>query len=118
MMPHFQYILQFIQFVLRETHRDDSVTNAAVTALGDVADVVGPNFCRLWTMHNNSGQRQLALSKRISASWSHEKWLVLLLVNDIFCIVLVQLRTTAACTLERIKRIMESREVAGFFVSK
>ncbi|BFG36435.1 hypothetical protein CerSpe_227090 [Prunus speciosa] len=61
MMPYFQYILQFIQFVLRETHRDDSVTNAAVTALGDVADVVGPNFCRLWTMHNNSGQRQLAL---------------------------------------------------------
>ncbi|KAL6278188.1 hypothetical protein ACE6H2_021789 [Prunus campanulata] len=86
MLPYAQHILQFVELVLRETNRDDSVTNAAVAALGDVADVLGPNIKPLFG--------DLAFI---------DAFLQECLQSDD-----EQLRTTAAWTLERIRRIMES----------
>jgi importin subunit beta-1 len=41
MLPHAPHLLQFIELVAKDTHREESVTKAAVEVLGDLADALG-----------------------------------------------------------------------------
>ncbi|CAH2054460.1 unnamed protein product [Thlaspi arvense] len=41
MIPYAQHLLQFVELVSKDSLRDESVTKAAVAAMGDLADVVG-----------------------------------------------------------------------------
>lgn len=43
MMPHASFMLQFTEAVFKDKSRDESVTKAAVAALGDLADALGSN---------------------------------------------------------------------------
>ncbi|XP_010486444.1 PREDICTED: importin subunit beta-1-like [Camelina sativa] len=43
MVPYAQHLLQFVEVVSKDSLRDESVTKAAVAAMGDLADVVGEN---------------------------------------------------------------------------
>ncbi|PON94326.1 Importin subunit beta-1s [Trema orientale] len=43
MLPYAQHLLQFIETVFRDRHRDESVTKAAVAVIGDLADALGSN---------------------------------------------------------------------------
>ncbi|XP_059668042.1 importin subunit beta-1-like [Cornus florida] len=43
MLPHATHLLQFIEVVSRDEQREESVTKAAVAALGDLADALGSN---------------------------------------------------------------------------
>ncbi|XP_010553116.1 PREDICTED: importin subunit beta-1 [Tarenaya hassleriana] len=43
MLPYAQHLLQFIELVSRDAQRDESVTKAAVAAMGDLADALGHN---------------------------------------------------------------------------
>ncbi|CAA2967357.1 importin subunit beta-1-like [Olea europaea subsp. europaea] len=44
MLPHAPHLLQFIELVANDQHRDESVTKAAVAVLGDLADALGSNI--------------------------------------------------------------------------
>ncbi|KAL2541459.1 ARM repeat superfamily protein [Abeliophyllum distichum] len=44
MLPHAPHLLQFIELVAKDRHRDESVTKAAVAVLGDLADALGSNI--------------------------------------------------------------------------
>ncbi|CAL9220098.1 unnamed protein product [Arabidopsis halleri] len=49
MMPYAQHLLQFVELVSKDSlSRDESVTKAAVAAMGDLADVVGENTKQLF----------------------------------------------------------------------
>ncbi|CAD5322468.1 Armadillo-type fold [Arabidopsis suecica] len=48
MMPYAQHLLQFVELVSKDPLRDESVTKAAVAAMGDLADVVGENTKQLF----------------------------------------------------------------------
>ncbi|XP_059644028.1 importin subunit beta-1-like [Cornus florida] len=43
MLPHAPHLLQFIELVSRDKKREESVTQAAVAVLGDLADALGSN---------------------------------------------------------------------------
>lgn len=43
MLPHGVHLLQFIELVLRDAQRDESVIKAAVAVMGDLADALGSN---------------------------------------------------------------------------
>ncbi|XP_010920995.1 importin subunit beta-1 [Elaeis guineensis] len=43
MIPYASHLLQFTEAVFRDKNRDDGVTKAAVAAMGDLADTLGPN---------------------------------------------------------------------------
>ncbi|RVW69788.1 Importin subunit beta-1 [Vitis vinifera] len=44
MLPHAEKLLQFIELVSRDRHREESVTKAAVAVMGDLADTLGSNM--------------------------------------------------------------------------
>ncbi|XP_019095706.1 PREDICTED: importin subunit beta-1-like, partial [Camelina sativa] len=48
MIPYAQHLLQFVEVVSKDSLRDESVTKAAVAAMGDLADVVGENTKHLF----------------------------------------------------------------------
>lgn len=48
MLPHAPHLLQFIELVSRDPHREESVTRAAVAVLGDLADALGSNVKMLF----------------------------------------------------------------------
>ncbi|KAJ0561046.1 putative importin-beta domain, armadillo-like helical, importin beta family [Helianthus annuus] len=43
MLPHAPHLLKFIEVVVKDANRDESVVRAAVAVLGDLADALGPN---------------------------------------------------------------------------
>ncbi|KAL2901998.1 Importin subunit beta-1 [Bienertia sinuspersici] len=43
LVPHAKHLLQFLEFVVRDKQRDESVTKAAIAVLGDLADALGQN---------------------------------------------------------------------------
>ncbi|XP_057519337.1 importin subunit beta-1-like [Amaranthus tricolor] len=43
LVPHAKHLLQFLEFIFRDKQRDESVTKAAIAALGDLTDALGPN---------------------------------------------------------------------------
>ncbi|KAL3536556.1 hypothetical protein ACH5RR_005017 [Cinchona calisaya] len=48
LLPHVPHLLQFIELVAKDQHRDDGVTKAAVAVLGDIADALGSNIKTLY----------------------------------------------------------------------
>ncbi|KAI3908004.1 hypothetical protein MKW98_003649 [Papaver atlanticum] len=44
MLPHAGHLLQFIEFVFRDKTREESVSKAAVAAMGDLAYTLGPKL--------------------------------------------------------------------------
>nr|XP_043621399.1 importin subunit beta-1 [Erigeron canadensis] len=49
MLPHAPHLLKFIEVVVKDVHRDESVVKAAVAVLGDLADALGPNLKGLFS---------------------------------------------------------------------
>ncbi|KAL0375378.1 UNVERIFIED_CONTAM: Importin subunit beta-1 [Sesamum radiatum] len=43
MLPHAPHLVQFLELVVKDKQRDESVTKAAVAVLGDLADALGSN---------------------------------------------------------------------------
>ncbi|CAI9298692.1 unnamed protein product [Lactuca saligna] len=48
MLPHAPHLLKFIEVVVKDAHRDESVVRAAVAVLGDLADALGPHVKALF----------------------------------------------------------------------
>ncbi|KAI3676248.1 hypothetical protein L1987_85850 [Smallanthus sonchifolius] len=48
MLPHAPHLLKFIEVVVKDAHREESVARAAVAVLGDVADALGSNVKTLF----------------------------------------------------------------------
>lgn len=44
MLAHAAHLVQFIELVFRDAHRDEGVIKAAVAVMGDLADTLGPNM--------------------------------------------------------------------------
>ncbi|CAN8270012.1 unnamed protein product [Cochlearia groenlandica] len=56
MIPYAQHLLQFVEVVSKDSLRDETVTKAAVAAMGDLADVVGENTKQLFSNFTFCGE--------------------------------------------------------------
>ncbi|KAF8098800.1 hypothetical protein N665_0257s0014 [Sinapis alba] len=56
MIPYAQHLLQFVELVSKDSLRDESVTKAAVAAMGDLADVIGDKTKHLFNNFTFCGE--------------------------------------------------------------